>query len=178
LRSVAAVLLHYRMFARWQKRTGLKGGVHWDAVLVEAVRVNGEPRQRYVGCLCGIGQQALDGPYRVAVCCGFWDKVTDRLHDLSVAPEAHARIVATLARKVPLPTREEYIASHRRAYELLGLDHPWPAHPLYDLSDLIREVEAAPAEPTLAERLASHLGGRPRHSEPPPDPTHALSFWD
>ena len=108
----------------------------------------------------------------------FWDQVTDRLHDLGVAPEAHARIVATLARKVPFPTREEYIASHRRAYELLGLDHPWPAHPLYDLSDLIREVEAAPAEPTLAERLASHLGGRPRHSKPPPDPTHALSFWD
>jgi len=41
--------------------------------------------------------------------------VTDRLHDLGVAPEAHARIVATLARKVPFPTCEEYIASHRRA---------------------------------------------------------------
>ena len=166
------------MFARWQKRTGLKGGVHWNAALVEAIRVDGNPRQRYVGCLCGIGQQALDGPYRVAVRCGFWDHVMDRLHALGVAPEAHAPIVATLARKVPFPTREEYIASHRRAYELLGLDHPWPAHPLYDLSDLIREVEAAPAEPTLAERLASRPGGRPPHSEPPPDPTHALSFWD
>jgi len=38
----------------------------------------------------------------------FWDQVTDRLHDLGVAPEAHARIVATLARKVPFPTCEEY----------------------------------------------------------------------
>jgi len=166
------------MFARWQKRTGLKGGVHWNAVLVEAARVNGEPRQRYVGCLWGIGQQEIDSVCGATRRRMFWDCVLDRLHDLGVAPEAHARIVATLARKVPFPTREEYIASHRRAYELLGLDHPWPAHPLYDLSDLIREVEAAPAEPTLAERLASRPGGRPPHSEPPPDPTHALSFWD
>jgi hypothetical protein len=98
---------------------------------------------------------------------------------VGVAPEAHARIVATLARKVPFPTREEYVASHRRAYELFGPEfHRWPAHPLYDLSDLIREVEAAPAEPTLAERLASRPGGRPPHSEPPTDPSHALSFWD
>ena len=48
--------------------------------------------------------------------------------------------------------------------------HRWPAHPIYDLSDLIREVEAAPAGPTL--------GRRHHHIEPPPDPTHALSFWD
>jgi hypothetical protein len=143
-----------------------------NAVLVEAVRVHGEPRQRYVGCLWGIGQQELESS--AARRRIFWDYVLDRLHDLGVAPEAHTRIVATLARKVPVPTRELYIASHRDSHEFLGSEfHHWPAHPLYDLSDLIREVEAAPAEPTLAERLASHLGGRPRHSEPPPDPTHA-----
>ena len=132
------------MFARWQKRTGLKGGVHWNAALVEAIRVDGNPRQRYVGCLCGIGQQALDGSYRVAVRCGFWDHVMDRLHALGVAPEAHAPIVATLARKVPFPTCEEYIRDHRRAHELLGPEfHHWPSHPLYDLSDLIAATAAA-----------------------------------
>jgi hypothetical protein len=133
------------MFAKWQKRTGVKGGVHWNAVLVKAIRVDGKARQRHVGCLCGIGQRALDGPYRVAVCSGFWSHVMDRLHDLGVAPEAHTRIVAALARKVPVPTREEYITSHRRAHELLGPEfHHWPRHPLYDLSDLIQEFETAP----------------------------------
>ena len=126
------------MFARWQKRTGLKGGVHWNAVLVEAARVNGEPRQRYVGCLWGIGQQEIDSVCGATRRRMFWDCVLDRLHDLGVAPEAHARIVATLARKVPVPTREEYIRDHRRAHELLGPEfHRWPSHPLNDLSDLM-----------------------------------------
>jgi hypothetical protein len=109
----------YRIAPRWQKRTGVKGGVHWDAVLVEAVRVDGNPRQRYVGRLCGIGQQALDGPYRVAVCCGFWDHVTDRLYGLGVAPEAHARIVATLACKSrSLPARSTSPATAARMNSL------------------------------------------------------------
>ena len=166
------------MFARWQKRTGLKGGVHWNAVLVEAARVNGEPRQRYVGCLWGIGQQEIDSVCGATRRRMFWDCVLDRLHDLGVAPEAHARIVATLARKVPFPTCEEYIASHRRAYELLGPEfHPWPAHPLYDLSDLIREVEARLRAPRLPSGWPRTLEAH-HHSEAPPDPTHALSFWD
>jgi hypothetical protein len=55
--------------------------VHWDAVLVEAVRVDGTPRQRYVGCLCGIGQEidSVRGATRRRM---FWDQVMDRLHDL------------------------------------------------------------------------------------------------
>jgi hypothetical protein len=90
----------------------------------------------------------------------------DRLHEFHLTPAARDRVVARLARKVPFPTCEEYVRDHRRARELLGPEfHPWPAHPIYDLSDLIREVEAVPVGPTL---------GRPRHhpSEPPPDPTH------
>jgi hypothetical protein len=89
-----------------------------------------------------------------------------RLHEFHLTPAARDRVVARLARKVPVPTREEYIRDHRRADELLGPEfHRWPARPIYDLSDLIREFEAAPVGPTL---------GRPA----PLDPTRALSFWD
>ena len=138
-------MLHYRMFARWQKRTGLKGGVHWNAVLVEAIRVDGKPRQRHVGCLCGIGQKEIDGAPSVTRRRLFWDGVMTRLHEFHLTPAAWDRVVAKLARKVPFPTREEYIRDHRRAHELLGPEfHRWPSHPLYDLSDLIRKFETAP----------------------------------
>ena len=69
----------------------------------------------------------------------FWDYVLDRLHDLGVAPEAHTRIVATLARKVPFPTREEYIASHRRAYKLLGRE------PCGSMIEPVQEAAVTPA---------------------------------
>jgi hypothetical protein len=128
------------MFARWQKRTGVKGAVHWNAVLVEAIRVDGRPRQRHVGCLAGIGQQRIDGACSVTRRRLFWDGVMTRLHELHVPPEAHGGIVAMLARKVPFPTCEEYIRDHRRAHELLGPEfHSWPSHPLYDLSGVIRD---------------------------------------
>jgi len=132
------------MFAKWQKRTGLKGGVHWNAVLVEAIRVDGKARQRHVGCLCGIGQQEIDGAHSASRRRIFWDAVMTRLHEFHLTPAACDRVVARLARKVPFPTCEEYIRDHRRAHELLGPEfHHWPSHPLYDLSDLIAATAAA-----------------------------------
>jgi hypothetical protein len=75
------------MFIRWAKRLrGHRGGktyVHWGAVLIEAVRVDGKPRQRYVAYLGGFSEQGIENVHQR---CRFWDRVNERLHALSDRP--------------------------------------------------------------------------------------------
>jgi hypothetical protein len=67
--------------------------------------------------------------------CWFWDRALKRLHQLSnkVGEEERQRIVAMLAKKVPMPTREEYEFCHRSMRENYGVGGPLPEHPLYEL---------------------------------------------
>jgi hypothetical protein len=129
----------YAMFIRWQKRSTRsaygKHDIGWSAVLLQPIRIDGKPRQRYIAYITGIRQSGIDQD-TAHQRCWFWDRVLERLHQLSnkVGEEDCKRIIATIAKKVPMPTREEYEFCHRHRYELLGIDAgPLPEHGLYEL---------------------------------------------
>jgi hypothetical protein len=90
------------MFIRWHKRQG-KTDVHWGAVLVEAVRVDGKPRQRHVAYLGGFSERRIDS---VDQRRRFWGQVKTRLHALAgrISDEDRNRIIGEIAGIVPVPT--------------------------------------------------------------------------
>jgi hypothetical protein len=75
------------MFIRWQSRERNRPArhsydghdVHHKAVLVEAVRVNGKPRQKHIACLCGFTESALKIPTQQ---CLVWIRIEKRLRQL------------------------------------------------------------------------------------------------
>jgi hypothetical protein len=79
-------------------------------VLIEAVRVDAKPRQRYVAYLGGFTDQGS------RTCIRFWDQVNERLQALShrLTDEDRNRTVAKLATRVPVPTRQEMRKATRR----------------------------------------------------------------
>jgi hypothetical protein len=147
------------MFVRWQKRASYTD-ISWNAVLVEGIRVDGKSRQRYIGCIASIRQSGIEMEDARAR-CWFWDHALERLHQFSnqVSGQDRERALATLAAKVPKPTREEYEFCLRRRYEISGLEWvgPLPEHGLYELPanflDAFREPDAAelqtPTEPAM-----------------------------
>jgi hypothetical protein len=84
--------------------------VRWSAVIVESVRVNGKPRQRYVSHLASITESRIEVVHQRRY---FWDAVLDGLDRLGnrMSVEDRQRIEAAIALKVPRLTREEHEAS-------------------------------------------------------------------
>lgn len=84
--------------------------VRWTAILVESVRVDGEPRQRHIAFLASITDSriAVDNQRRY-----FWDHVYDRLDHLGnrIPLEDRKKIEAAIALKVPRLSRAEHAAS-------------------------------------------------------------------
>ena len=81
--------------------------VHWAAILVEASRVDGKPKQEHIAYLGGITESAIEIlPQR----CYFWDEVTERLDQLGNRMPADERlhIENAIAERVPLPTPAEF----------------------------------------------------------------------
>jgi hypothetical protein len=83
---------------RWQQ------DVAWYAILVEAVRSDGQPRQRHVAYLGSITESALS---IVAQRHYFWEEASKRLDALGnrVRREDRGKIEAALAARVPRPTK-------------------------------------------------------------------------
>lgn len=109
-------------------RTTNKQDVHWSVVLIESVRIDGEPRQHHVAYLGGITDSATEiAPQRA----WFWVGVLRRLDDLAdqVSADDRKRIELTIAKKVPRPTKEEYAEIVRHLEEFWGAGtfhrHPW-----------------------------------------------------
>jgi hypothetical protein len=108
------------MYVRWQSYEHKKPeprkystekrryDVLWRAILVESVRVNGKSRNRHIAYLGGITNEEQKDPERRR---RFWKRVLKRLLLLAnrVSPEDHAKIIASITKKVkgPIPTREE-----------------------------------------------------------------------
>jgi len=93
-------------FVRTRRETNTQD-VHWRAIMVEAVRVDGKPKQRHVAYLGGITQSAIAIIHQR---CWFWDRVTQRLDRLRnrILPEDRRRIEAAVAQRVPRPTKAQY----------------------------------------------------------------------
>ena len=81
-----------------------------DAVLVESIRINGKPRQRYIGHLATIREGDLeagaDPQWRVQ----FWGKVAYRLDELDV--NNRPPIIATIEQRVSRPACAEVLAAY------------------------------------------------------------------
>jgi hypothetical protein len=105
------------VFVRWQsyehKKLDPRKGrydVLWRAILVESVCVNGKSRNQHIAYLGGITNEEQKDP---ELRRRFWKRVLVRLLTLAnrVSPEDHAKIIASIAKKVegPIPTREEML---------------------------------------------------------------------
>jgi hypothetical protein len=91
---------------------------HWRAILVENVRIDGKPTQRHVAYLGGITESGIE---IVAQRCFFWDKVRERLDALRLTDADRRQIEATVAERVPRPTRKQQRAVERNL-RALGID--------------------------------------------------------
>jgi hypothetical protein len=99
------------MFVRWQSRSRRHSeygddwhtaDIHWRAILVEAVRVDGKPTQRHIAYLGGVTESALAIPFQQRY---FWENVEWVLDRLKLKPEERRKIVTAVAKKVgPPPT--------------------------------------------------------------------------
>ncbi len=94
-----------------QREDGTMGqDVRWFAVLIQAVRVNGKPRQRHIATIASIAESGIEVDHQRRY---FWDDVCERLDQLGnrLTVEDRRRVEATIAIKVPRLSREEHDAS-------------------------------------------------------------------
>ena len=101
------------IFVRWIQRQRLQGGrtVHWRAILAQAVRVGGMPRQQHVAYLGGITK--ADAAKNVERRVEFWDTATTKLDEVKLGSAERRKVEAALAARVPRPSREERARCHR-----------------------------------------------------------------
>lgn len=115
------------MFVRWQSRRRNRpefgswnaDDVHWAAIIVESVRIDGRPVQRHVAYLAGFTESRIKIPVQR---CHVWDGVIERLDRLGnrITTADRQKIEAAISEKVPRPTLEEYKAAARNAAQLIG----------------------------------------------------------
>jgi hypothetical protein len=119
------------MFIRWQSRKrGIyysywgrdgdpHGDVHWNAVLVESVRVNGKPRQKHIANLCGFTEHQIKHPAQQVYTWEHAIKTLDRL-DNRITPEQRRQVETELAERLgrPKPTKREIAAQHKAAEDM------------------------------------------------------------
>lgn len=108
------------MFVRWQNYRSIVATDSWKrrrgdivrikAVLVESVRIDGKPRQKYVAFLASYDPKHLEWDWlEKTVRSGFWRRSRRRLDQLGnrITPEQRAKIEAELMRRVVPTTPEE-----------------------------------------------------------------------
>lgn len=111
------------MFIRWQTRKRnhanygnyWRSDVTWFAILVEAIRVDGKPRQKHVAYLGSFTESQLALPSQRV---WMWDGMTERLDRLDnrIAREDRKSIEAALAKRLgPRPTKRQREAAQRRS---------------------------------------------------------------
>jgi hypothetical protein len=109
------------MFVRWQEYRSRaqssrvrafrkKHGPHrLRAILVETVRIDGEPRQRYLAYLGSVQADRRDRPR-------FWYDVTRKLEQCRLSREERKQIMSAIAKKVggKVPSKAKLKAFKRR----------------------------------------------------------------
>jgi hypothetical protein len=119
--------MDFSMFLRWKRRkrrnpkywTGKVDewidDVHWAAIVVENVRIDGKTTQRHIAYLGGITESAIRiAPQR----CFFWDGIDEKLRSLKLAPPDRRRIKDAVALKVARPTKAEFQQAKRNRAKL------------------------------------------------------------
>jgi hypothetical protein len=116
------------MFIRWQSRKRTTyysywgrsadpyGDIHWNAVLVESVRLNGKPRQKHIANLGGFTEHQIKiAAQQIYV----WKRAIKALDGLGkrMTPEERRQIEAALADRIgrTKPTKREIAAQHKAA---------------------------------------------------------------
>lgn len=103
------------MFVRWQNSKTVARWKRHDkinrvrAILVESVRQDGKPRQRYVAFLASYEPDEASHRLRLIIQCRFWRtacRVLDRLGN-RITPDDRRQIEAALAARVPRPDAEQ-----------------------------------------------------------------------
>jgi len=115
------------MYVRWQSRERNRPqygpwqgpDIHWSAIIVENMRIDGKPRQLHVPYLAGFTESAIN---HEAQRCYLWDHISERLDQLAnqMTTATRERIEAAVANKVPRPTVAQYKAVARRNARMLG----------------------------------------------------------
>ena len=103
------------MFVRWQKYKSWKKRGQPRLLLVEAIRIDGKPRQRYLAYLGSVQADRRDRPR-------FWYNVTRKLDRCRLSREERNRIKSAIAKKAggKVPTKAELKKFKRRRAELKG----------------------------------------------------------
>jgi hypothetical protein len=98
------------MYVKWEDRLSRRGTA---AVLVEARRIDGKPRQRHIaylatypGGLWSIGEDA----HNVHTRTWFWYRLTQRLAKLDLSAKQQKHVKASVAKRLPKPTQDEITA--------------------------------------------------------------------
>jgi hypothetical protein len=116
------------MFVRWQRRASTrrqKPAAHWAAILVESVRVKGNPTRRHIAYLAGIKEDRLG---ELTGRCRFYMDVVATLDRLGnrVSAAERKQIETVLMQKVPCPTWQEYQEFNRHVIQVLGPGYARP----------------------------------------------------
>lgn len=111
------------IYVRWKRRRlkrldaeGREGGYVRYAVVVRAMRVGGEPRQK-VMCYLGHIRESHIAKVGFQVC--FWASVRHKLKGLNLDSETHDKIIIKLSTDIPIPTNKQL--STLRSRYLLGM---------------------------------------------------------
>jgi hypothetical protein len=93
--------------------------VRWTAIIVESVRIGGQPRQQHVASLAGFTESYMEGKGSVHARRYFWDEVHERLDQLGnrISMEDRCRIEQAVALKVPRLSKEEHNASNEQCVQ-------------------------------------------------------------
>jgi hypothetical protein len=98
-------------YSHWGRKADPYGDVHWNAVLVESVRVNGKPRQKHIANLCGFTEHQIKIPAQQLYT---WEHAIKALDGLGkrITPEQRRQVEAALAERIgrPKPTKREIAA--------------------------------------------------------------------
>jgi hypothetical protein len=116
------------MFVRWQSRKktrlvrlgrGETGDTRWTATVVEAVRIDGKPRQRHVACLGSIYESRFRS---TGDCAVFWGTIAERLDRLDnrMRPSERRNVEMAIAKKVPRPTKRQCALATRRTQRFIA----------------------------------------------------------
>jgi hypothetical protein len=103
-------------YSHWGRKADPYGDVHWNAVLVESLRINGKPRQKHIANLCSFTEQQIKIPAQQLYT---WERAIKTLDGLGkrITPQERRQVEAALAERLGRlkPTKREIAAQHRAA---------------------------------------------------------------